>query len=345
MKSYLSDRYQTVCIDGELSELVHMTYSVPQGSVLGPKFYVMYTKPVGAICRKHGLNVHFYADDSQLYLSFEPIDESNIEDIVNRVANCVSEIMHWMNNNMLKLNSDKTELIVFSSGQKAEKVSNLTVKVGTSVITQSANVRNLGAFLDSRMNMESHVNSVCKSTYAQLRQIGRIRHYINDATKTLVNALVTSRLDYCNCLLYGVQQQSLNKLQLVQNTAGRIITRKSKFSHITSVLKDLHWLPVNYRINFKILTQVFKSLHGKAPQYINDMINVYKPTRNLRSANQSLTLVQPKTKLKFGDRSFSAAAPKLWNSLPAHVRDCTSLESFKRQLKTHFFVQVYGTDN
>ena len=202
MTSYLSDRYQTVCIDGELSKPVRMTYSVPQGSVLGPKYYVMYTKPVGAICRKHGLNNHFYADDSQLYFSFNPINNISIEETITRVTNCLNEIIKWMNNNMLKLNTDKTELIVFTSDRNSETVSNISIKVDQSETTQSSSVRNLGAFLDSKMNMEQHVNSVCKSSYAQLRLIGRIRQYINtDVTKSLVNCMVTSRLDYCNAIL------------------------------------------------------------------------------------------------------------------------------------------------
>ena len=194
------------------------------------------------------------------------------------------------------------------------------------------------------MNMEQHVNSVCKSSYAQIRQIGRIRQYINkDVTKSLVNSMVTSRLDYCNAILYGVPKYALNKLQNVQNTAARIISRTSRYSHITPVLKELHWLPVQYRVKHKILTHTFKALHDQSPVYIRDMLEIYKPTRNLRSAYQSVTLVEPKSKkVKYGERSFISAAPSLWNSLPAKVRDCDTLQSFKRELKTHCFVQFYG---
>ena len=201
-------------------------------------------------------------------------------------------------------------------------------------------------FLDSKMNMEQHVNSVCKSSYAQLRQIGRIRQYVNtDATKSLVNSMVTSRLDYCNALLYGVPQHALNKLQNVQNTAARIITRSSRYSHITPVLKELHWLPVQYRVKYKILTHTFKALHDQSPVYIRNMLEIYKPTRNLRSAQQSVTLVKPKSKkVKYGERSFISAAPSLWNSLPANVRDCDTLQCFKRELKLIILYNFTGTD-
>ena len=342
-RSYLSGRYQTVCIDGELSDPVHMTYSVPQGSVLGPKFYILFTKPVGEICRKHGLQCHFYADDSQIYISFKPLDNTKTELVLDSVSNCLKEITFWMNSNILKLNSDKTELIVFSSGSNTDSVKNITVNVDQAEIKQSSSVRNLGAFLDSRVNMEHHVSSVCRSSYAQISKIGRIRKYINEeATKTLVNSLVTSRLDYCNALLYGIPQQTMKKLQLVQNTSARVIKRTSRKDHITPVMKDLHWLPIEYRVNYKILLHTFKSLKQQSPSYMQEMIQVYSTSRNLRSSNAPVRLVQPKTKLKFGERSFSASAPKLWNSLPSHLKNCNTVESFKKHLKTHYFNLAYG---
>ena len=115
ISSYLTDRFQTVCIEGELSEPVLLKYSVPQGSVLGPKFFTMYTKPVGAICSRHGLLYHFYADDSQLYISFKPMDNVSKYEALHRIECCLTEIIVWMNNNILKLNADKTEVMLFSS--------------------------------------------------------------------------------------------------------------------------------------------------------------------------------------------------------------------------------------
>ena len=344
MASYLKDRYQTVCIDGQLSDPVLMTYSVPQGSVLGPKNYIMYTKPVGDICRNHGLNHHFYADDSQLYLAFEPIGTISQSEAIKRVEACLNDIVSWMNNNMLKLNADKTELVLFSSKHHSQHISDITVKVGDSQIVPSQYVRNLGAFFDSRMDMEQHVNAVSRSCYAQLRQIGHIRQYLsNNTTQTLINSLVTSRLDYCNSLLHGVHKTTLNRLQMVQNTAARIIKRTSRFEHITPVLKELHWLPIESRVDFKILTHTYKALNGNSPSYIKDLLHLYEPKRALRSQDDSLTLVVPRTRTTtYGDRSFETAAPRLWNALPLGIRKSTTLSSFKTSLKTHFFLHIYG---
>ena len=153
---YLSNRYQTVCINGELSKPVLMKFSVPQGSVLGPKYYTMYTKPVGSICRNHGLVHHFYADDLQLYLSFRPTDKVAHTEALFRVDSSLNEIVARIHDNMLKLYTDKTEVIVFAS----QRISNVIVTVGETNIEASSCVKSNGASLDSKLNMEKHVNMV-----------------------------------------------------------------------------------------------------------------------------------------------------------------------------------------
>lgn len=140
----------------------------------------------------------------------------------------------------------------------------------------------------------------------------------------VIHAFIISRLDYCNALYYGTQNKVLDRLQMVQNASARLLTGTCKFDHITPVLKALHWLPISFRINYKILLFVFKSLHGLAP-YIADLIKEQRTTRSLRSQSQKL-LVVPRSKLKSrGDRAFAVAAPKLWNSLPLYIRDVPTL--------------------
>ena len=199
--------------------------------------------------------------------------------------------------------------------------------------------------MDSKLDMTQHVNALCQSSYLQLRQIGRIRKYITtDATKTLVNALVTSKTDYCNSLLHGIPKCTLQKLQRVQHAAARIITKTSRFDHISPVLKELHWLPVHRRIEFKILSLTYKALHNQAPEYVTNMLDVYTPRRCLRSASGATLLVIPASRTnKYGDRCFRTAAPVLWNTLPEKVRSSSSLVVFKKALKTHLFQITYCT--
>lgn len=248
-----------------------------------------------------------------------------------------------MNRNMLKLNADKTELILFASQNNEKHVETITIKIGKTEIKQSECVRNLGAFLDSKMNMDKHINTVCRSGYMQLRQIGHIRKYLTtDATKSLVNSLVTSRLDYCNALLNGVPKTILGRLQTLQNTAARIITRTSRYEHINPVLKELHWIPVYHRVEFKVLMLTYKALNDQSPSYIKEMLEIYHPARSLRSQNTN-QLVVPKTRtVRYGGRSFSSVAPKLWNALPVSIRNSESVNIFKKRLKTHMFKQVFG---
>ena len=166
MASYLSHRYQTVCIGGDpqgsvlgpkyytmYTEPVLMQYSVSQGSVLEPKYYTMYTKPVGTICRNHGLNHHFYADDSQLYRPFKPTDCVTVSEALLRVEGCLNDIMSWMHRNMLKLN--ETEVILFSSKYINKIPSDLSINVGDATILPSNCAIIVGAWLDSKMNMKS----------------------------------------------------------------------------------------------------------------------------------------------------------------------------------------------
>ena len=197
--------------------------------------------------------------------------------------------------------------------------------------------------MDSQLNMESHVKSTVKKASYHLRNIGRVRKLLDaEATKKVMQSLVISRIDYCNALLPGLHESTLQRLQRLQNSAARIVTKTRKYEHITPVLEELHWLPVRYRIDFKILLLVFKSFHGQAPEYITELLIQYKPNRPLRSSDRSL-LIQPKSRLvRAGDRAFSRYAPRLWNRLPENLKDSPSVPAFKRNLKTYFYKLAFS---
>jgi hypothetical protein len=149
-------------------------------------------------------------------------------------------------------------------------------------------------------------------------------------------------MDYCNSLLVGLPKSLTNRIQRVQNTAARIIARTPKHHHITPILAELHWLPISARIEYKILLYVYKVLAGTAPVYLKELVEQRVPARSLRSSNSS-QLVVPRTRTKsYGERAFRSAAARLWNSLPPHMRNITTVSSFKRTLKTHLFTIHYG---
>lgn len=162
---------------------------------------------------------------------------------------------------------------------------------GTKVIPVSS-ARNLGVVFDKFLDFSSHINAICKSATFSIRNIGRLRKYLNQAdTERLVHAFVTSKLDSCNSILFGLPSYQIEKLQQVQNSATRLATRTKKSEHISPVLYDLHWLTVKNRIIFKILLITFKALQGLAPGYLSDLITPYRSSRSLRSMVANLLII------------------------------------------------------
>ena len=212
------------------------------------------------------------------------------------------------------------------------------VSVGDEQILPKPSARNLGVMFDQCCNMVEHVKKICKTSHYHLRNISKIRKYLTkETTEILVHAFISSKLDNCNSLLYGLPKHMISSLQSVQNTAARIVTLTRKFDHITPVLIQLHWLPVHFRIHFKVLLLVYKTLNGMAPLYIMELLSYRTCSRSLRSTDQELLAV-PKSRLKtYGDRAFSIAAPKLWNELPLYLRRTSSIHLFKKHLKTDLF--------
>jgi hypothetical protein len=225
-----------------------------------------------------------------------------------------------MASNLLKINDDKTEVLILGTKAQLAKVDIPYIEIGESKIKPSESARNIGAIFSSNMDMKKQVNTLCRSAYHHIRNLRKIRKYLTkDALATLVHAFVTSKLDFLNCLLYGLPHAVINKLQKVQNTAARLVLGTKKFDHVTPMLQELHWLPITFRIQYKVLLMTYNALSGSAPSYIRELLHEKKATRTLRTSGQHL-LKQPRTKLvSYGDRAFAASAPKLWNNLPMEI--------------------------
>ena len=184
-----------------------------------------------------------------------------------------------------------------------------------------------------------------ESASFQLHRLGKIRHWyawyhLNSESGTLVQALVLCHLDYCNSLLYNMPDSQLGKLQIIQNSAARLITGTKKYSPITPVLQQLHWLPVKSRISFKILLLTFQCLHNVAPSYLQELLKKYTPVRSLRSSQKNLLECPVLGTRFYGERAFSFGGPLLWNAVPLHLKEANSVNNFKSLLKDLSFPRV-----
>ena len=194
--------------------------------------------------------------------------------------------------------------------------------------------------------MRAQVTNVIRTCNYHLRQLGRIRKNISArACHAAVQALIISRLDYCNVLLAGLPAYQVERLQRVQKRAARLIVRADRLASITAIMRDLHWLPVSERIRFKVLMYAFKAIHGLSPVYVNNLVEVYIPGRHLRSATGGTLLNVPRTKKKCGDAAFSSVAPRLWNALPQRVRCADTKNAFTKLLHSAWTLHPERTMN
>ena len=197
--------------------------------------------------------------------------------------------------------------------------------------------RNLGVIFDRNFNFRSHISAICSSCIYHIRDLWRILHHLDlESAELLANALVSSCLDDCNSVLSGIAETDLTKLQRILNCLARVVTKPQPFTRSVPLLRSLHWLPVNYRVYFKICLLTYKALHDEQPVYLRSLIATSLPSRSLRS-NRGITLSVPRIRTNTGTKSFSSCAPSLWNNLPLSVRSATSVVTFRRRLKTYLF--------
>ena len=271
-KSYLSDRVQCIKIGSILSDAKKLLYGVPQGSVLGPILFSLYTTPLSKVIQNHpGISFQFYADDTQLYVH---LTHKNVASALDKLSHCLEDVKRWPSTNRLKLNPDKTEFIVFGSKSQHEKLNqSFQVNILGNLISPIDAVRNLGAWFYSDFSFSCHVMKVCKACFAHVRDLKRLRgHLTHEAALMAANALVGSRLDYCNSLFRGLSALDLRKLQCVQNSLAGIVANTTKYSHITPVRKALNWLPIKYRSIFKTAMLVYKFPHSGNPKYFEPFL-------------------------------------------------------------------------
>ena len=328
-KSFLAGRTQATSVRGSTSEASNMKYGVPQGSVLGPVLFNIYVRNFIKLLRDAGFTVHGYADDHQTITTFRVVFQySALCHTLPKLLNITSQ---WMGSRFLKLNASKTKLLIFSPKNVTDKIYIDKVYCGNNVfLPVTFQELSLGVKLDSVLSFSPQIDMVLRQSYRYISDLSRIRRFLtSDDLRSLVQAVITSRIDNCNSLFYGIQESELIRLQRLQNSCARLIYGRRKYDHVSDLFHELHWLPIRQRIVFKLLLFVFKIFNGIAPCYLATCVTIID--QNLR------ILKIPRSFSSYGDRAFSNVAPRLWNALPLDLRMSETVDYFKAHVKHLLF--------
>ena len=342
--SYLRPRSFKVNINSAYSDTKDLTFSVPQGSASGANIFTAYCSSLGNIVTKP-LTLQGFADDHFIRRDYNANSRFEEANTILSLEKALSTTKTWMDEMRLKLNSDKTEFILFGYRTQLAKSKVNHILVNGEKVQRSSLVRCLGAWLDSEMTMKHHISRKIKTAMFNFKRIRSIRKFLDKSScETLILTLVVSHLDYCNSILIGLPDMSIKRFQRVQNMCAKLVLLRDRMSSSKQALKDLNWLPIRSRIKFKVLTFLHHCLHGTAPNYLKDIFaRLPTPRSGLRSgSNNEYKLLIPKVARKtFAERSVSVTGPRLWNNLPSHIRTEPSPAVFKKILKTFFITQEY----
>ena len=339
--SYLNNRNFRVEIGNDVSERGEMSTGIPQGTILAPIFFSIYTIELYYVLQQFNVDCHFYADDTQLMITVS--DEEQAQRDFSLIFGAISD---WMESRRLKLNASKTECILFGSSTRLGDLSQFrALNVGDSSVIFSETVRDLGVIMDRYLNLNTQMRNVKKKAIGNLINISRMTKYIDVGSRLkLVHGLVLSNLDFCNSLYAGLPNSQLRQLQSIINSASRLIVGLPRFSRerITPVCIDLHFLPIKARIKFKICLLVFKAIKFGKPSYIAELLKFHVPGRLLRGEDER-RLVQPIiAQSLYSNLCFSYCAPRMYNSLPRSLREAETVDGFKKLLKTFIFKEAYN---
>ena len=348
-QSYLSMRSFKVKIKRTLSGKCFVTIGIPQGSILGPLLFILFTKDLQLVASKHGFMFHCYADDCQIYLCFEALSETS-DSVVQRLEACLSDIKSWMTWHFLKLNEGKTEALslhpFYGQSQLVDEI-----YFNDTVIATSPTAKSLGVHFDSKLSFQKQASEVVQTCNYRLKNMIRIGSKLQPDVKQMIfQSYIMNKLDYCNSVYGGINQSVINKLQSVQNAGARFV--KGMFGRdwrqrgsMHDLLSTLHYLPVYYRILFKICLLTFKCIHGLAPKYLQELISISQPSAHYsmrRNCDRFRLETLDKPRYQKMESAFQYISPTTWNNLPYEIRSITEILKFKVALKTHFYTLAFA---
>lgn len=329
MKSYLKNRFQQVRIGNKCSKLMMTEHGVPQGSVLGPLLFIIYINDIIKICPE-GYSIKMFADDTLIYVAGE--GSAEVEGKMTLIFNIVEE---WMRLNMLKMNASKTKFMVLRSIRKELK-GNIVLKCldGTEIERVEV-IKYLGIIIDDKLRFKDHCDYMLKKIGKKTGFLNRIGNYISAYTRCIIyKSIIAPHFEYCATLLVNMGETQLNKLQVAQNRAMRVILQCNRYTKIEHMLQALQFMSIKQRLHYNVCIFIFKILHNLAPNNLRDGLEIIS-RENGRKTRQDGTIAIKFCRTKSAQKSICYEGVKLYNALPAEIRNCEKMDIFKRMLKTY----------
>ena len=343
IKDYFTNRTFSIDVDNKFSSPQPLVYGVPQGSLLGPIFYIAYTKEIEKIVKYHGMKLQMYADDTQIYYPFTDQQLINAEHKINE---CLKEIKCWMDKNYLKINPNKTIVKLFSTNmQSMALINSFKLLFDSNFLSPSASISVLGISLDSKTSLSSFVDKTARKCNLILRNLRNIKDSLSfNVRVTLISCLVLANLDYCNVLLACSTNTLLLPLKNVLHRSVRFIYNLRKFDHISPFLFKLHFLPIKFRIKFKLSLIAYKIINKMSPVYLQNDFYLFQATTtmNLRPGSGRDNLMFHLSNEQAKKNTIQTKLIVEWNRLPINIRQITSIPSFKTELKTFYFKEAFA---
>ncbi len=345
-RSYLTGRTQSVVVNGVRSSAITLKHGVPQGSVIGPKLYIIYVNCLQQVVARYGIKIKQYSDDTTIYLEFSfPPEIPDLRTALDLLSSCAGDLLDWFTYNWVRPNPDKSEWMCFTASKLESSPPEFQLDIKERSLQPVSSARILGFTFESYLSPNKHISTITKKSFFHIYRLAQIRDRLTpEVTKTLVHAFIISSLDYANSLLTGCTKAQLKPLQSVQDAAARLIVRDRSIS-TEKARFDLHCLPVAERIDYKIILLTFDCLYGTAPDHLTSVIRRYVPRRAGHRSHDpdSAVILETNTWRRdtHGGRAFSNYAPKAWNTLPPQLRKETDRRIFKSRLRTHFFALAY----